>query len=149
MDFITIPVVTGTITYGIYKLFELFVCRRERLSIIEKLSDNQFSFAPDSFSLPKSPNYAQPRITYGALKSGCLLLGVGLGLLIGFIICVTCIPEYFGDYDWKIKETIAIIYGSCVLIFGGIGLLAAFVIELGLLGYRPEDWKEERMKQSL
>lgn len=26
MDFITIPLVVGTITLGIYKLFELFVC---------------------------------------------------------------------------------------------------------------------------
>ena len=27
MDFITIPLVVGTITLGIYKLFELFVCK--------------------------------------------------------------------------------------------------------------------------
>ncbi|MDR0745504.1 MAG: hypothetical protein LBF17_03300 [Mediterranea sp.] len=135
MDFITIPVVISIITYGIYKLFELFVCRRERLSIIEKLSDNQFLPAPDSFSLP---NYAQPRTTYGTLKGGCLLLGVGLGLLIGFFICTTSIPHYFdAKHNWDTRETITIIYGSCVLIFGGIGLLTAFVIEL-MLGKKRE-----------
>ena len=30
MDFITIPLVVGTITLGIYKLFELFVCKKEQ-----------------------------------------------------------------------------------------------------------------------
>ena len=38
MDFITIPLVVGTITLGIYKLFELFVCKKERIVIIEKVS---------------------------------------------------------------------------------------------------------------
>ena len=31
MDFIAIPTVIGIITLGIYKLFELFACRKERL----------------------------------------------------------------------------------------------------------------------
>ena len=39
MDFITIPLVVGTITLGIYKLFELFVCKKERIAMIEKLAD--------------------------------------------------------------------------------------------------------------
>jgi putative effector of murein hydrolase LrgA (UPF0299 family) len=131
MDFISIPAVIGIITYGTYKLFELFACRRERLSLIEKLSDNQFRLAPDSFSLP---NYAQPRTTtYGALKGGCLLSGIGLGLLIGFVICATCVPDYFDTKaSWSIREIIGVVYGSCVLIFGGTGLLIAFIIELKL-----------------
>lgn len=129
MEFISIPVVVGIITYGIYKLFELFVCRRERLSIIEKLSTNQFMPASGGLSLP---NYSQPRISYGALKGGCLLVGIGLGLLTGFIICATCIPDYFKNHGGNIREMITIIYGSGVLIFGGIGLLTAFIIELKL-----------------
>jgi hypothetical protein len=127
MDFITVPVVTSVVIYGVYKLFELFVCRRERLNIIDKLSNNQFLPASDSFSLP---NYSQLRISCGSLKGGCLLSGVGLGLLIGFIVCATCIPDYFGDSNWNKREIVSIIYGSCTLIFGGIGLLTAFIIEL-------------------
>jgi hypothetical protein len=129
-DFIVAPAITGIITYGTYKLFELFVCRRERLSIIEKLSDNQFLPAPGSFSLP---DYAQPRISYGALKGGSLLVGVGLGLIIGYIICTASIPEYLDPKrSWYPSEIISIVYGSCVLIFGGIGLLTAFLLELKL-----------------
>ena len=34
-----VPLIMGIITLGIYKLFELFACRRERMAIIEKLGD--------------------------------------------------------------------------------------------------------------
>ena len=30
MDFIIIPLVTAIVTLGIYKFFELLICRRER-----------------------------------------------------------------------------------------------------------------------
>ena len=39
MDFITAPLIVGIITLGIYKLFELFACRRERITLIEKLGE--------------------------------------------------------------------------------------------------------------
>lgn len=39
MDFILVPLVVGIITLGIYKLFELFVCKKERIIMIEKLGD--------------------------------------------------------------------------------------------------------------
>ena len=37
MNFIMIPLVTGIVTLGIYKFFELLICRRERREIIGKL----------------------------------------------------------------------------------------------------------------
>ena len=36
MDFIMVPTIMAIITLGIYKLFELFVCKKERLMLIEK-----------------------------------------------------------------------------------------------------------------
>ena len=38
MDFIMVPTIMAIITLGIYKLFELFVCKKERLMLIEKIS---------------------------------------------------------------------------------------------------------------
>jgi len=130
MDFISIPLVIGIITIGVYKLFELFVRKKERLSIIEKIGDkfdpamieNKFSF-PDTKELKN---------TFGTLKVACLLLGVGLGLLIGFLISY----YYYGNVNWDdndhyyIREMIGVIYGASVLLFGGIGLLISFIIEL-------------------
>ena len=127
MEFISIPAVVGVITYGIYKLFELFVCRRERLNIIDKLTENT-TLSTDKLSLD---GYFRPRFSYGALKAGCLLIGIGLGLLIGFLICSLSIPHYIENYnDWDLRKISGIVYGSCVLLFGGIGLITAFLIEL-------------------
>ena len=39
MDFISVPLVVGIVCAGIYGLFELFVRKRERLAIIEKIGD--------------------------------------------------------------------------------------------------------------
>ena len=35
--------------------------------------------------------------------------------------------------DWRIyRETVSMVYGACVLVFGGIGLIVAFITELKL-----------------
>ena len=39
LDFITLPLIVGIITLGIYRLFELMIRRKERLKIIEKIED--------------------------------------------------------------------------------------------------------------
>ena len=124
-----IPLIMGIITLGIYKLFELFACRRERMAIIEKLGDKiSVNDLKGNFSLP-AYNRNQP--TFSALKGGCLMLGIGLGLLLGFCICANAIPNYtrMEDLNWNAQQMISVIYGSSVLSFGGVGLLAAFLIE--------------------
>ncbi len=139
MDFITIPLVVGMITLGIYKLFELFVRKRERLTLIEKMSDkievatieNQFTFPAQTSIKP-----------FGSLKAGCLLIGIGLGLMVGFFISMFAFGNYSllsvsfipGAIDWdkvnQVKEMVGIVYGASVFIFGGIGLLVAFLLEM-------------------
>ena len=44
MDFISVPLVVGIVCAGIYGLFELFVRKRERLAIIEKIGDKPVSY---------------------------------------------------------------------------------------------------------
>lgn len=127
MDFIMVPVIVATIVLGIYKLFELFARRRERLALIEKLSEIK-NLPIDGFSLP---NYSNYKFSSGALKGGCLLVGLGLGLLIGFFICYATFPNYIQNFkDWEYRQISSLIYGACILLFGGIGLITAFVIEL-------------------
>ena len=129
MDFIMAPALFGIVTLGIYKFSELIICRKERLNIIEKMGEK---FSPEmlenKINLPSVSN-----VSFSALKFGCLFIGLGMGLLIGYLICVTTIDGYtvmdHGDI-WKQRDTISVIYGACVLLFGGIGLLTAFLIEL-------------------
>ena len=123
MDFITIPLVVGMITLGIYKLFDLFVHKKERMAIIEKIGDKfDASMIENKFSFPF---LSQLTDTFGTLKIACLLIGVGLGLLIGYFISLATVgynPEGIG-------YQITGVYGACVLLFGGLGLLIAFFIE--------------------
>ena len=98
------------IIFGVvYKLFELFVGKKERMMLIEKLS---------------------------SLRFGCLMLGLGLGLLAGFFIGLgTCnaYPNYQNVY-----EITSLIYGACVLLGGGVGLLVSFLIEWKISKKNPE-----------
>ena len=99
MSYITGWIVVGIITLGIYKLFELFVGKKERLTMIEKLGDKlDPSMLGNRLSLPLpvgTPFMSSSPISFSALKFGWLLLGMGLGLLTGYIICATTVPDYF------------------------------------------------------
>ena len=126
-DFLIPIVVVGIITAGIYGLFELFVRRKERMAIIEKLGDN--------LNLPQLPSsyilgYGMPKISFNALKVGCLLMGIGFGILVGFIlnIIVSANKHYLEitrDY-----ELLTSAYSASVLLFGGLGLILAFILEM-------------------
>lgn len=131
MDFISVPLVVGICIAGVYGLFELFVRKKERLAIIEKIGDK---IDASAFGLPAYSGI--PRLSFSALKAGCLLTGVGLGLLIGFII-VTSISmssnmSYMNDswQGWYRGEITGTVYGASVLLFGGLGLIIAFIVEL-------------------
>lgn len=129
MDFITIPIVVGLITLGIYKFFELLVCRRERRMILEKLDGNAMmeylKIVPMGLRLgaPGAMQSVSSGVS-GALKAGCLLLGIGFGLLFAFmVLSCACDPSY---------EMRGIVYGGSVLCFGGISLIVSFVVERAL-----------------
>ena len=130
MDFIMVPAILAIITLGIYKLFELFVCKKERLTIIEKMGEK---FTPDM--LEHKINFsAISNFSFSALKLECLFTGMVLGLLLGYVICASTIPGYItGDkltyYQRSIPE---LIYGASVLLLGGVGLLVAFIVELNM-----------------
>ena len=124
-----IPAIFGIVTLGFYKLFELFVCKKERLAIIEKMGER---FTPDM--LENKINLSSVgNLSFSALKFGCLFMGLGLGLLMAYLICTTTIENYAtpnADWGWEVRQTVSVIYGACVLLFGGIGLLSAFLVEL-------------------
>ncbi|MGL5273343.1 MAG: DUF6249 domain-containing protein, partial [Phocaeicola sp.] len=102
----------------------LFARRKERLLIIEKLAEKL-----DETSLKGKfviPSFGTPQRKYTALKVGCLLLGIGLGVLVGLLLSVS-IDEIRDNHEFRSAA-----YGSSVLLFGGIGLLIAFLVEVKL-----------------
>ena len=122
MGYITGWIVVGIITLGIYKLFELFVGKKER-SYYDRKIGRQVRSIPcwgNRLSLPLpvgTPFMSSSPISFSALKFGCLLLGMGLGLLTGYIICATTVPDYFTERNWRMSELTSLIYGANVLHF--------------------------------
>lgn len=122
MEFITGPLIVFIVFAGVYGLFELIIRRKERMAIIEKMGDKL-----DPSMLKGKLDFCLPsggQFSFGALKIACLLIGLGLGLLVGFFIYMNVKGFYS---DWRSVE---VVYGSCVMIFGGIGLLVAFLLEM-------------------
>lgn len=119
------------IIFGVvYKLFELFVGKKERMMLIEKLSSDELMKGG-----VKRPDLNLFTFTFSSLRFGCLMLGLGLGLLGGFFISLgtsNAYPDYMDAY-----QIASLIYGACVLLGGGIGLLVSFLIE----------WKISRKNQ--
>ncbi|MDR0995194.1 MAG: hypothetical protein LBL81_02765 [Tannerella sp.] len=141
LDFITIPLVVGICVAGVYGLFELFARRKERLAIIEKLGDKL-----DSASFTgkvQLPSFSSPlHFSFSALKVGCLLTGVGLGLLAGFLLNLAVLSQ---GQVWQgvpyVNDLTGVCYGAGVLLFGGIGLLIAFLVEMRLAKKKEENQK--------
>ena len=122
------------IVFGvIYKLFELFAGRRERMMLIEKMGDK---LTPETFK--NGIMYRPSLYSFGGLRIGCLLLGLGAGLLVVYMLACTTQPDYLSDnYPYTVKEAVSIIYGACVLLGGGLGLVISYLIE-------KEQWKKNK-----
>jgi len=127
MEFIAVPLVVWICVSGVYGLFELYARRKERLAIIEKMGNNF-----DSTHLGGKLNiFNVSEKSFSSLKVGCLLAGLGFGLLVGLLISTVLVTNQpqFGNEHWRIDRYFETAYGASVLLFGGIGLLISFVIE--------------------
>ncbi len=126
--------IVGIITLGIYRLFELFARRKERMLMIEKFSERA-----DPVDLNLSlPFLKRMEISTSSwpLKISLLMIGIGLGAIVAFFIQYVMIGDLLTQAhdNWEVnhnlrgfKETI---YFACIAVFGGIGLLSAYLIEM-------------------
>jgi hypothetical protein len=115
--------IIGFLVLGTYKMTELFVRRKERLAIIEKLT----SIANFESAGPiRLPNILCEKQDFGSwpLRISSLLIGIGIGCLVAFFILV-----YYNEYnlDWNLRN---ILIFASISLFGGLGLFIVFVIEL-------------------
>ena len=120
LDFLTAPTIVGIVAATIYGLFELFARRRERMALIEKLTEIKNLGSVEGkidFTFGKS-------FSYWALRGGCLLIGLGLGIVVGYLITFNVSEEV---YVTKMESTV---FSGCILLFGGLGLLLAFILEM-------------------
>ena len=126
MDWITVTLVCAIIFGCIYKVVELFVHKRERLMVINKLTEiSNVDF--------KGINLYSSGNKFTGLRIGWLLLGIGFGFLFGFLInMMATYGQYANDFDnvWRYHNIVGgIVYVACICICGGIGLLMSYKAE--------------------
>ncbi len=116
--------IPAIVFFTIYKIIEVLTHRKERIIIADKLE--QMSNLNDSILPDRLNQFFSERKKYTSLRAGSVLLGMGLGFLVGFIIQYCC----FGlDYNYVHGQLVSVIYMGSILIFGGAALLGSFVIE--------------------
>jgi hypothetical protein len=133
MNFLEVPLTMGIVSYFVYMTFELIVRKKERLTLIEKLGMNIAPTDPNIFKAQFSsllPSLKSKSFT--GLKIGCLLLGLGVGLMAGLMIHFFIIAEIKDTNNWQVQEMSGVGYGAAVLFFGGTGLIISFLIENNL-----------------
>ncbi len=132
--------IIGIITWGIYRLFELYARRKERLTMIEKMGTIQMN--PSDMenmlgvSMISKLNNLWP--SSWPLRISLLLIGIGIGALCAFTIQYAVLGERLLqtriDNDWEYRNNLngfkEMIYFSSISVFGGIGLLVAYLIEM-------------------
>jgi hypothetical protein len=117
--------IVGFIVLGIYKYLELFAKRKERIMFIEKFFENcDKKDLSNSFpKLPVSFESTGQNFSYWSLRFSLLLTGIGIGCLLAFLTA-----NYF-QKDMR-YDTGGFIIFAYISTFGGIGLLASYLIEL-------------------
>ena len=120
--------IVGFIVLGVYRLFELFVRRKERMAIIDKLLGENIKFPETNVDL-NLPLFQKPKSNW-ALKLSLLLIGIGMGLMVAYFIEVSNVGVNRSDIPvWYGQKRMEVVYLASVAIFGGIGLLSAYFIE--------------------
>ena len=112
-DDLAILIVVLGITFAIYKLFELFVRRNERMVMIEKLNVSDGAIFPPSIN-----KWFSSKPSSWALRLGLLFMGIGMGL--GIATIITQISPFSNDES---------MYFGLIMFFGGMGLVIAYIIE--------------------
>ena len=120
--------IVGFCVLGIYKIFELFVKKNERIALIEKLAISKESKEIDiptlNFNKGSSP-----------LRLSLLFMGVGIGCILAFFAQYYYFDSFLNvDFnDWGTRNNVNqikfVLNFSFIAIFGGLGLFIAYLIE--------------------
>ncbi len=126
---LTPVLIVGVCCWVVYALSARIATRKERMRFMETMA----SMTPDQMASFKDshPNWELmvKKDPQNALRTACLLLGIGLGLLIAWII-IYCTYGNLDSNEWyQYDNVLGFLLLACPLCFGGLGLLTAYLID--------------------
>ncbi len=134
MNFLIPILIVYIIAYFIYKLFSLYARRRERIMIIEKISQNVGEADSKLIGNLLEANTASQG-SYSSLRIAMLLIGIGLGFLVGMFLQPQFIESMHdaiqsnATSSYYAREMYDFIPFISACIFGGVSLLLSYFIE--------------------
>ena len=126
MDFTAI-IIVPTIMYFSYKLFETLIRRKERIMMIEKLDFSNPHALPSAEALNILDYMPNKRFT--GLRNGLLISGVGIGLIVAWVLAITLLPMNGNIPSYSDIQSFAVIHLASPALFGGLGLIISYLIE--------------------
>ena len=131
-DFVPIFVV-GFAMLCVYKVFELLVRKKERELLIEKLASLGENEEDKERLKIQIPLISSNNSDFWALRISLLTVGIGAGCLLALLIQLFLFQsnpaQSYHDLYNQFENFIILINFACITMFGGIGLLIAFLIE--------------------
>ena len=118
---LTQVLICGTIFLALYKVIELFVRRRERLMLIEKIEKLDSASVDQLRQGLGQPNNSS---AYWSLRIGATLVGLGFGIGLSLLAI-----RFYPMTDVRQWQIFSYLQSFGLLIGAGAGLLTAFVIE--------------------
>lgn len=126
MDLFKSEVLVTFIVFGfIYLIFDLIIRRQERRMMIDKMAESTTDI---SRYLPRGPRNGIS--SNGWFHIGCAFVGIGIGMVTAFFVCVGIFPGYTSLDNFPFNdEAVGAIYTAFVCMFGGLGLVIAYIID--------------------
>lgn len=118
MDDLVAPLVVGIVFWTVYRIFELFVRRNERMKLIDHISE-----IPDVNMINERLFPKEHRVGHKtAIKIASLVIGIALGMFIGIVLmeAFRAMTSLEHSYRYDVYECTV---GASTLFFGGLGLL--------------------------
>ncbi|MCL1933752.1 MAG: hypothetical protein FWF53_08110 [Candidatus Azobacteroides sp.] len=128
--------VVGFSMLAVYKVFELFAKRKERILLIEKLANLCENEEDKEKSLKfKLPFISSENLDFGywPLRISLLLIGVGAGCLMAFFIQIIYFNgspiQSYREWVHQFNDLLVLVDFASISFFGGIGLFIAYLLE--------------------
>ena len=122
--------VTGIVFFFVYKIVELFVRQKERRLMLEKMTEIPPEMLQQNINSMKSiQNDSLMGRKFSTLRWGVLLLGVGFGWLLGWILYLSQ-TDYVSTLNGWDKDTFqSSVMISTTVLCAGIALIIVYFIE--------------------